>query len=82
MFYKIVENGYIILIGESEHCKNPITKKEYEKIKEIFMNKPIAPSGFDYRLTTNYEWKLYELPVFEEEAETLQKQWEEEIITE
>ena len=65
MFYKVIENGYILLIGESDHCKNPITKEEYEKIKKHFTNKPVAPLGFDYRLTTNYEWEMYELPPLE-----------------
>lgn len=69
MYYKIVENNYIVLIGESEHCENPITENEYKDIKNIFIEKPIAPNGFDYKLTVDYEWEMYELPIPEQVTE-------------
>ena len=83
MYYKIVENNYIVLIGESKQCENPITEKEYNDIKNIFMKKPVAPNGFDYKLTVDYEWKIYELPKqqpeTQEEKEALEREWEESV---
>ena len=44
-----------------------ITEAEYNHIKSIIDNRPTAPEGFDYRLTTELEWELYELPPVEDE---------------
>ena len=48
---------------------NEITKKEYEHIRELINNKPIAPTGYGYKLTDALEWELYELPTEEEVEE-------------
>ena len=44
-----------------------ITEAEYNHIKSIIDNRPTAPEGFGYRLTTELEWELYELPPVEDE---------------
>lgn len=67
MFYKKLENGYITMFGEGDFGTS-ISESEYKILKEIMRTRPKAPKGFDYKLTANYEWELYELPVFEEEA--------------
>lgn len=46
-----------------------ITEAEYNRIKSIIDNRPTAPDGFTYRLTTELEWELYEMPVEEVEEE-------------
>ena len=67
-YYKRIENGYIILIGEN--CGGiEITEEEYNNILETIRNKPQAEEGFDYRLKEDLNWELYELPI-EEETET------------
>ncbi len=48
-------------------CSTEITEAEYNHILGILRNKPTAPSGYDYRLTEELEWELYELPTDEEE---------------
>lgn len=59
-YFKTVENGYIIavqtVIGQTE-----ITEKEYNYLLETIHNKPIAKSGFDYRLKEDLSWELYEI---------------------
>lgn len=65
MYYKIVENGIIAVIGTGKGGSQ-ITGAEYNHIKTIIDNRPTAPDGFTYRLTAELEWELYELPVVEE----------------
>ena len=67
MFYRInIEDGYIhgVVKGVSAENAN-CTEAEYEKIKDILMNAPIAPNGFYYRLKDNLEWELCELNIEE-----------------
>lgn len=40
-----------------------ITETEYDNILQIIRSKPTAPDGYDYRLTEDLEWELYELPI-------------------
>ena len=51
-----------------------ITEAEYNRVLEIVRNKPIAPDGYDYRLTEQFEWELYELPIEEESEEEATEQ--------
>ena len=46
-----------------------ITDTEYGNILRIIRNKPVAPDGYDYHLSSNLEWELYELPSITDEAE-------------
>ena len=66
MFYKIVTNGIIAVIGTGNGGES-ITEAEYNHIKSMISNRPAAPAGFGYRLTESLEWELYELPIVEDE---------------
>ena len=74
MYYKIIQNGYIKMVG-SGSLGNEITEDEYNAILKIISNKPTAPHGYGYKLTDSLEWELYELPPTETEelTETEQK---------
>ena len=58
-------NGYIVSILHNTKDGN-ITEAEYQSIMDVVNHKPAASNGFDYRLTIELEWELYELPVGEE----------------
>lgn len=51
------------------HYTKEITREEYETIKTMIDNKPIAPNGYGYKLSINLEWELYELPPMEIDEE-------------
>ena len=69
MTYKVfTNNGYIVSILHDAKDGN-ITEAEYQAIVDAVNHKPIAPNGFDYRLTIELEWELYELPVVDEEED-------------
>lgn len=80
-YYKNIKDGYIIAIGIGEGFIE-ITEAEYNELSEVISNKP-RKEGYWHRLKEDLSWEAYESPVIEEitaeEAETLQKQWEEEI---
>ena len=58
MYKKYEQDGYILCIGIGDE----ITEDEYNKILDKINNRPEAPEGFTYRLTTALDWELYELP--------------------
>lgn len=61
-YYKLTDNGYIVLIGEN--CGGTeITEDEYNGIMSVIREKPTAPEGYDYKLKTDLTWELYELPI-------------------
>lgn len=63
-------NGYIISIVKDPHGN--ATDEEYQRIEAALRDRPTAPEGYDYRLTTSLEWELYQLPepaTDEEDAE-------------
>ena len=66
-YFKTVENGYIVavqtVIGQTE-----ITEEEYNSLLEVIHNKPIAESGFDYRLKEDLGWELYEIQAITEQG--------------
>lgn len=65
-YYKIIENGYIYLIGTN--CGGQeITEQEYNTIMQVIRNKPKSKDGYDYKLKENLEWEIVELPIFVEE---------------
>ncbi len=45
-----------------------ITKEEYCYIKWLIENKPVAPDGYDYRLTKDLNWELFPVPTEESEV--------------
>lgn len=67
--YKYINNGYIIGVGTGAGAGEPITEDEYNKILDKINNRPTAPEGFTYRLTTALEWELAELPPIENNEE-------------
>ncbi len=52
-----------------------ITESEYNAIYNMILNKPTAPIGYDYRLTKELEWELYELPPVEDLEEATQEDY-------
>lgn len=67
--YKYINNGYIIGVGTGAGAGEPITEDEYNTILDKINNRPTAPEGFTYRLTTALEWELAELPPIENNEE-------------
>ncbi len=63
--YKYINNGYIIGVGTGAGAGIEITEDEYNEILNKINNRPTAPEGFTYRLTTALEWELCELPQIE-----------------
>lgn len=61
MFYKYISDKYIIGVGTGAGGEE-ITEKEYNAILEKINNRPEAPEGYSYRLTTAMEWELCEVP--------------------
>lgn len=62
MYYKIIENGYIIAVTTGAG-QTPISKAEYDELLTIFRSKPTAPERYDYMLRADtLEWELVELP--------------------
>lgn len=70
MFCKLVSNNYIEAIGRGGFGIE-ITEAEYNNLIEIIHNKPIAESGYDYRLREDLTWELYELPIIPPEDEEI-----------
>ena len=66
MFYKIITNGYITVIGTG-NGGTEITEEEYNSLLDHIRNCPEAPSGYGYRLKEDLTWELYELPVVPDE---------------
>lgn len=67
--YKYINNGYIIGVGTGAGTGSEITEDEYNEILDKINNRPTAPEGFTYRLTTALEWELAELPPIENNEE-------------
>ncbi|WP_454969150.1 hypothetical protein [Eubacterium sp.] len=68
MFYKFINDKYIVGIGTGSGGEE-ITEKEYNSILETINNRPEAPEGYSYRLTTALEWELCETPKIEPTTE-------------
>lgn len=67
-YYKNIEDTYILAIGTGVGGEE-ITQEEYENILSIIRTRPIAETGYAYRLRTDLTWELVEAPVVEEDAE-------------
>lgn len=72
MYKKYEKDGYILCLGIGDE----ITEDEYNEILDKINNRPTAPEGFTYRLTTALEWELCELPPIVENNE----EFEDEVI--
>lgn len=63
-YFKIIEDGYIVSIGKTTG-KGNISKEEYDEIKQVLIDAPIAPEGYVYKLKENLTWILVKAPVEE-----------------
>lgn len=68
MFYKYISDKYIIGAGTGSGGEE-ITEQEYNSILDKINNRPEAPEGYSYRLTTSLEWELCEVPKTEPTTE-------------
>jgi hypothetical protein len=66
MYYKIITDGYIIVVGTGNGGIS-ITKEEYDFLISHIHNRPEAEEGYGYRLKEDLTWELYELPIVPEE---------------
>ena len=62
---KVIENGYILAIGENLKGEE-ITETEYNEILSVLKSAPHV-EGKGYKLKTDLTWEEYDLPVPEEE---------------
>lgn len=65
MYGKYINDNYIVGVGTGAGTGSEITEDEYNEILDKINNRPTAPEGFAYRLTTALEWELVELPPIE-----------------
>lgn len=70
MFYKYINNNFIIGVGTGSGGEE-ITEQEYNAILDKINNRPEAPEGYSYRLTTSLEWELCEVPKIEPTTEEI-----------
>ena len=70
MFYKYINDNFIIGVGTGSGGEE-ITEQEYNSILDKINNRPEAPEGYSYRLTTSLEWELCEVPKTEPTAEEI-----------
>lgn len=68
MFYKYINDKYIIGVGTGSGGEE-ITEQEYNALLDKINNRPEAPEGYSYRLTTAMEWELAEIPKIEPTSE-------------
>ena len=54
-YYKIIENGYILSIGDNGKIGEPITEEEYNSILSIIQSKPADTLESIYRLSAETE---------------------------
>ena len=62
-------DGYIISIMHGAKEGN-VSEAEYLAIMDKMNRKPTPPDGYDYRLTVDLEWEMFELPKETDEPET------------
>lgn len=70
MFYKYINDKYIIGVGIGAGGEE-ISEQEYNAVLDTINNRPEAPKGYSYRLTTAMEWELCETPKIEPTTEEI-----------
>lgn len=73
MYGKYINDNYIVGVGTGAGTGSEITEDEYNTILDKINNRPTAPEGFTYRLTTALEWELVELPPIVENNEEFEE---------
>lgn len=73
MYGKYINDNYIVGVGTGAGTGSEITEDEYNEILDKINNRPTAPEGFTYRLTTALEWELCELPPIVENNEEFEE---------
>lgn len=66
MYYKNIENGYIICIGTGTGDVE-ITEDEYNAIMAVIKTRPEDVDGYTHRLLEDLTWEQVEAPPVEEE---------------
>lgn len=69
MYGKYINDNYIVGVGTGADIGSEITEDEYNEILDKINNRPTAPEGFTYRLTTALKWELCKLPKIENNEE-------------
>lgn len=64
MYYKIVVDGYIAVIGTGKGGEE-ISAEEYSEILALIKSKPEAEAGYDYKLKEDLTWELVEAPTID-----------------
>lgn len=67
-YYKNIDGDYLVSIGTGSGGEE-ITPEEYENLLSIIRDRPVAESGYAYKLRTDLSWELVEVPVVEDDAE-------------
>lgn len=70
MFCKYINDNFIIGVGTGSGGEE-ITEQEYNALLDNINNRPEAPEGYSYRLTTAMEWELCEVPKTEPTEEEI-----------
>ena len=66
--FKVIQDGYVLGVGENQSPIDMITQTEYDTLSAIFRNKPQNPEGYRYMLRADtLEWELVEIPPEPEE---------------
>lgn len=73
MYGKYINDNYIVGVGTGAGTGSEITEDEYNEILDKINNRPTAPEGFTYRLTTALQWELCELPPIVENNEEFEE---------
>ena len=58
-YYKTIEDGYIVAIGNGGMGEE-ITESEYGEILSVIHNKPQETTEIGYRLKTDLTWESYQ----------------------
>ena len=66
MWYKQIENGYIVAIGIGGGGVS-ITEEEYNEIMTIIQSKPPRANATDYHLREDLTWEAFEIEYIEVE---------------
>ena len=75
-YFKIVNDGYITVIGKGRGGTE-ITEEEYNGIFEEIQNKPLAEENYDYRLREDMTWEKYESVILPDDESASEEETDE-----